>query len=98
MRFPVSFNARLAIFKTASYNSRIYSYENDVLYSFSIPAYYGNGLRYYLTVRYAVTRNIDLWFRVAETTFFDSKTTGSGLDQIDVPHKTELKAQLRLKF
>jgi hypothetical protein len=98
MRFPVSFNARLAIFKTASYNSRIYSYENDVLYSFSIPAYYGNGLRYYLTVRYAVTRNIDLWFRVAETTFFDSKTTGSGLDQIDMPHKTELKAQLRLKF
>ncbi len=95
---PVSFNARLAVYKTASYNSRIYAYENDVLYSFSIPAYYGNGMRYYLTVRYAITRNIDVWVRVAQTNVFDSKTIGSSLDETNSNHKTEIKAQLRLRF
>ena len=98
LRSPVSFNARLAIFKTASYNTRIYEYENDVLYSFSIPAYYGNGMRYYLTLRYSATRNLDFWVRFAQTQLFDSKTTGSGLDMIDANHKSEIKVQMRLRF
>ena len=98
MRFPVSFNARLAIFKTSSYNTRIYTYENDVLYSFSIPAYYGNGMRYYLTVRYAATRNIDFWVRFSQTQMFDSKTIATGLDLIDANHKSEIKVQMRLRF
>lgn len=98
MKFPLSFNARIAIFKTSSYNTRIYSYENDVLYSFSIPAYYGNGLRWYLTLHYSATRNIDFWVRVAQTNLFDSKTYGSGLDEINANHKTEVKVQMRLRF
>ncbi len=98
MRIPLSFNARLAIFKTSSYNSRIYAYENDVLYSFSIPAYYGNGMRYYLTLRYAITRNIDVWARWSQTNYFDSKTTGSGLDLNETNHKSEIKLQVRLRF
>ncbi|MFN8323444.1 MAG: helix-hairpin-helix domain-containing protein [Chitinophagales bacterium] len=98
MKFPISFNARLAIFKTASYSSRVYAYENDVLYSFSIPAYYGNGLRYYLTVRYAATRNIDIWARFAQTLQFDTPTTGSGLDELPGQHKSEIKLQVRFRF
>jgi hypothetical protein len=98
LSFPLSFNARLAIFKTSSYNTRIYAYENDVLYSFSIPAYYQNGMRWYISVRYTITRNVDIWLRAAQTTLFDAKTISSGLDKIDKPHKTEVKAQLRLKF
>lgn len=98
LSFPLSFNARFAIFKTSSYNSRIYAYENDVLYSFSIPAYYQNGMRWYVSLRYAATRNIDFWFRIAQTNLFDVKTIGSGLDETDKQHRTEVKAQLRLKF
>ncbi|MBP8156019.1 MAG: helix-hairpin-helix domain-containing protein, partial [Leadbetterella sp.] len=36
---------RLAYFNTDSYDSRIYAYENDVLYAVSFPAYYGKGWR-----------------------------------------------------
>jgi len=43
-----SMNGRLAYFHTDGYNSRLYAYENDVLYSFSIPALYGEGIRAYL--------------------------------------------------
>ncbi len=95
---PVSFNARFDIFKTSSYNTRIYTYENDVLYSFSIPAVSGNGMRYYLTVRYAATRNLDFWVRFAQTQMFDAKIIGSGLDMINANHKSEIKVQMRLKF
>ncbi|MCW5908543.1 MAG: hypothetical protein KIS94_11840 [Chitinophagales bacterium] len=98
LSFPLMFNARLAIFKTSSYNARIYTYENDVLYSFSIPAMYNNGMRWYVTLHYVATRNIDLWLRAAQTVLFDQPTFGSGLDQINKPHRTEIKAQVRLKF
>ncbi|MFK7806498.1 MAG: ComEA family DNA-binding protein, partial [Saprospiraceae bacterium] len=40
---PLSFSARYAIFNTDSYAIRFYHYENDVLFSFSIPAYYNRG-------------------------------------------------------
>ena len=98
MGFPLSGNARIAIFRTSSYNTRIYAYENDVLYTFSIPAVYGNGIRYYLTLNADITRNIEVWFRVANTQVFDSKTFGSGLDEINRNHRTEIKAQVRFKF
>lgn len=98
LSFPLSFNARLAIFKTNSYNSRIYAYENDVLYSFSIPSYYGNGMRYYITLRYTATRNFDFWVRFSQTQMFDAKTIGTGQDMIDTNHKSEIKVQMRLRF
>lgn len=96
--FPLSANARFAIFKTDGFNSRIYAYENDVLYSFSIPALSGNGMRYYLMLNYNITRNIEVWVRFAQTQLFDTKTIGSGLDAINKNYRSEIKAQLRLKF
>jgi len=98
MGFPLSANARFAVFRTPSYNTRIYAYENDVLYSFSIPAYYGNGIRYYLTLRYSATRWLDVWVRWAQTYRSDVKVIGSGLDAIDDNKRSEIKVQMRVKF
>ena len=39
---PFSLTFRYAIFDAKDYNARVYAYENDVLYSFSVPAMYGN--------------------------------------------------------
>ncbi|MBK7148405.1 MAG: helix-hairpin-helix domain-containing protein [Bacteroidetes bacterium] len=96
--FPLSLNARLAIFKTDGFFSRIYTYENDVLYSFSIPALSGNGLRYYLMLNYNITRNIEVWVRFAQTNLFGVKTIGSSLDEINGNKRSEIKAQIRFKF
>lgn len=96
--FPLSLNARLAIFKTDGFFSRIYTYENDVLYSFSIPALSGNGLRYYLMLNYNITRNLEVWVRFAQTNLFGVKTIGSGLDEINGNKRSEIKAQIRFKF
>ena len=36
----LSFSVRYTFFNTESYNSRIYAYESDVLYKYSIPSFY----------------------------------------------------------
>lgn len=95
---PVSFNARLQFFETDGYNSRIYSYESDVLYSFSIPPLFNKGFRWYTNVNYDLTRHISLWFRLARSFYPDETSIGSGLDEIPANHKTEYKFQVRFLF
>ncbi|MGB0882684.1 MAG: hypothetical protein ACPGSO_06995 [Vicingaceae bacterium] len=95
---PFSFAFRYAIFDTESFNSRIYAYENDVLYAFSIPAYSNRGVRTYLTARYRVRRGVDLWLRYALTYYDNLDVISSGLEEIQGNHRQEIKAQLRFKF
>ncbi len=52
--FPLNLSARIAWFNTESYSSRIYAYENDLLYTFSVPAF-GKGLRNYLNLKYKIS-------------------------------------------
>lgn len=98
MSKPLSFSFRYALFDTDGYYSRIYAYESDVLYSFSIPAYYYKGSRTYLTLQYDVTRKIDLWFRIAQFYYSNRETTGSGLTEIQGHHRTDFRVQMRFKF
>jgi hypothetical protein len=95
---PLNISARVAWFNTESYNSRIYAYENDLLYTFSMPAYYDNGFRTYLNVKYKLIKNIEIWFKIANTTLNDTESTGSGYNKIMGNKKSEVKFQLRLKI
>ena len=94
----LSGNVRLAIFDTESFETRFYAYENDVLYAFSIPAYFGRGVRTYLNLRYRVNRNLTLEGRWAQTRFSDRTEIGSGLETIDGNRRREVKFQLRYRF
>src|SRR5690606_34074579 len=69
----VSGNIRFAIFDTSGFNSRIYAYENDVLYGYSIPASQGKGVRSYINIRYSLSRTLDLWFRYATSVYKDQE-------------------------
>jgi hypothetical protein len=97
-KIPINISARIAWFSTDSYNSRIYAYENDLLYTFSIPAYYGNGFRTYLNLKYKISRNIEFWFKFANTSWNDRDIISSGYNEIQGNNKSELKFQLRLKI
>lgn len=91
-------NIRLQYFETGGYDSRIYAYESDVLYSFSIPAFFDKGFRYYLNLACNPTKRLTVWFRTAQTVYRDKKTVGSGLDEITGSRKTEGKIQLLYQF
>ena len=96
--FPLEFSFRYALFDTDGWESRIYAYENDVLYAFSIPSYYGKGSRMYLLLRWKPAKNMNLWMRLARTTWFDRNKIGSGADLIAGNHKTEIKIEWMVRF
>lgn len=99
LKFPLTFTLRYALFDTKSYTSRVYIYENDILYGYSVPALYYKGQRAYLMVNWDITRNFEIWLRVAQTVFDNQTVQSKGsLNEINSPHKTELKVQARLKF
>jgi len=97
-KIPLSVNARFAVFDTESYNTRIYAYESDILYAFSIPAYYSKGSRFYFNLRYSLTDLMDIWLKYSQTYYADKAIISSGLNQINGNTKSEIKAQLRIKF
>ena len=95
---PLQFTARYALIQTDSYDTRIYAYENDVLYSFSIPPYYGEATRFYLVVDWDLSEELSLQMKYGHTTFYDRDKISSGLNEIDGPRQSELTAQLRWDF
>ncbi len=89
---------RLQYFETDGYNSRLYAYENDVLYSFSIPVFYDKGYRYYINANYDVSKKLTFWVKWAQYVYSDRSLVGSGLDEIKGNTKTEIKLQAMYKF
>jgi hypothetical protein len=90
---PLSVNLRLQYFETDDYNSRLYAYENDVLYYYAIPVFFNKGWRYYLNVNYDLTKRLTVWLKWGQTIYADKSTIGSGLDKINGNKKSEIKLQ-----
>lgn len=96
--FPVSFSTRFAIFDTDGYDVRFYAYESNLLYTFSIPAYYHQGTRFYLNAKYRPTRNLTLELRYSQTYWRNQENFGSGLEEIEGQRRSEVNAQIRYRF
>lgn len=95
---PFSISIRYGIFDTDSYDTRIYAFESDVLNAFSVPAVYYKGNRFYLTLKYSISKNIDIWLRYGETYYANQNVISSGLNQINGNKQSEVKAQVRVSF
>ncbi len=96
---PLQLNLRLQAFDARNYNNRIYVYERDILYAFSIPMNYGLGSRYYLNARYDIGNNLSLWFKLMQTVYADDRESqGSGNEEIPGNRKTDVRFLLRWKF
>ena len=89
---------RHAMIETDSYQTRIYAYEKDVQYAFSVPAYSGNSRRFYILIKQRLTNHITAWFKWSQDYQFNAKTIGSGNEMINGPQRNLLKLQLRLSF
>lgn len=98
VEYPLSIIFRYAVFDTKSYNTRIYTYENDVLNAFSVPPLFGKGTRTYIMLQYKLREKLSFWLRIAQTQYTDRTEIGSGLNQINGNAKTEIKFQVRWKF
>ena len=94
----VSLVARFALFDAPAYDSRLYAYENDVLYAFTSSSYYGVGSRFYVVAAWQPAQHIELWLKYSRTYYTDRQTISSGLDEINGNKRSEIKVQLRLSL
>lgn len=88
-----SLSFRYALFDTDDYNARVYAYENDVLYSFSVPALYGKGMRIYLLGKIKLFNALTIYARLGRTIYSDQDEISSGAALIEGNHKTDLKVE-----
>lgn len=96
--FPLDLTARLALFDTDSYYSRIYSFEANALYTYSIPSYYYQGTRAYFLLRYTFLRKFNVWVKYGQFIYSNRTSTGSGPETIKGGTKSDITVQLRMTF
>jgi hypothetical protein len=94
--WPVDVALRYAFFDTDSYDTRLYAFESNALYVFSVPAYFYKGTRAYVMVRYGFLRKFDLWVRYAVNLYTNQESLGSGAEEIQGNRKSEITVQLRM--
>jgi hypothetical protein len=87
-KIPLTIWFRYCIFNTDSWDSRIYTYENDLLYSFSIPAFSGEGSRSYIMAKCDIAKRTEIRLKYGITSVNYSKP--------EYRESDEIKLQLRI--
>lgn len=93
-----TFTVRYGFFDIPSYETRIYLYEPQVLYGYSVPVFEGKGNRIIAMIRFKYFKPVVCWFRCGITTYFDRISSGSGPDRINSAWSGELTGQIQIKF
>lgn len=76
---------RILFFNSDSYWSRIYAYEDDIDGVVSLLPFYGEGIRWYLVVKYNLKKIIALQVKYGESLFIDKNLVRSGFGvQIEI--------------
>lgn len=91
--FPVSGSFRYTIFDTDNYDTRVYTFENDLFSAISIPAFAGRGTRYFVNLTWRVNKWLRLESRI-EQTIQRTAVTDSG----QTGRRTQYKLQARMQF
>lgn len=94
----ISLSTRFALFDTDDYDNRQFIYERDLLYVYSVPAFYNQGVRYYFLARYNLSKNISVWVKFAQTKYYGTDNIGSGLEEINGDTKSDVNFQVRIKL
>ena len=94
----ISLNASFKYYLTDDYDSRLYSYEAGPLYSFSMPAYYGHGIRYAFNIKWKPSDNLTFYAKAGVTDYFDRDVIGSDLQQIPASSACTIELQTRWRF
>lgn len=93
-----TFDTRVTMFETDSYDSRVYQFENDLLYVFSNSVLYDQGQRLYLLANYEPSGFMEIWAKFGITIFENKQVLGTGLKEIEGNVRSDLGIQIRFVF
>ena len=95
---PFQSDIYIAYFHTDDYSSRVYSYEKNIQYSFSMPSFYGKGIRLSLSFCWNVQDKLYLSAKLGHTYYPNQETIGTEQEEIEGHNKTDIYVLLRYKF
>ena len=89
---------RVTMFDTDDYESRVFQFENDLLYVMTNRMLYDRGQRAYLNLHYQINDRLDFWFKISSTLYENRNIIGSGLDLIYGNRRSEIGFQARVRL
>jgi hypothetical protein len=96
--FPVQIQLQSGYFRTDNYDTRVYTFERGLLYTYNSLSHYGNGLRSWAYARWNYSDKVTLTMKFGHTLYFDRDAIGSSTDKIEGRTKQDLQLQARWKF
>jgi len=94
----LTLDARITLFETDDFNSRVFQFENDLLYVMSNTMLFDQGQRSYIVIRYQPSHYLTFRIKAATTLYENRQIIGSGLDMISGRRKTDIGFQIQLKI
>lgn len=91
-------DAFFGYFNADTYNARLYSYERNILNTFYMPSFYGEGMRATLSVRWYILDNLSFSVKASQTRYFNRDVISSGTEQINGNKRTDIFTYLVWKF
>ncbi|MCX7929842.1 MAG: hypothetical protein N2663_03875 [Chlorobi bacterium] len=93
-----TFGGRVTMYRTESFNSAVYTFEQLAPgFLVSVPLY-GAGSRWFVFVRLEPLERIALWLRYGSTERLDTRTLGSSITEIDGNRDARLYVQLDVRL
>lgn len=89
---------RVGIFDIPGYETRIYAYEPEVLYGYSVPCFEGSGIRSCLVLKMLPLRKVTLWLRGAVVWYAGRMTVGNGNDLTNGNMRAEIAGQIQIRL
>ena len=94
----VKLDLRVTLFRTEDYESRVYQFENDLLYVMSNTMLYGNGIRYYALLQVKTFSRLDLYAKLSTTVYSDRTEISSGNLRIPGNRRSDAGIQVRFRI
>ncbi|WP_158278560.1 ComEA family DNA-binding protein [Rhodohalobacter mucosus] len=94
----VKLDMRITLFRTDDYQSRVYQFENDLLYVMSNTMLYGRGVRYYALLNLRTFSMLDIYAKVSTTVYSDRSEISSGNLRISGNRRSDAGIQVRLRL
>ena len=91
-------DARVTMFDTDDFDSRVFQFENDLLYVLSNTMLFDQGQRMYIVLNYQASDWLDFWLKAGTTVYENRNVIGSGLAQIDGNRRSDFGIQARVRF
>lgn len=95
---PLSISARMCWFNTDDYETRIYTLEKDVMYSYAVTGFSGAGHKFYLLVSSSVNKKIKLQGRYSLISYYDRSVIGSGWSEVSSDRIHQINLLISYRF